>query len=301
MDFEKLETFISVAENLSFTKAAHELYCSQATVTLRIKYLEEKYKVSLFNREGRSVNLTSAGKEMYKQSKKILESMDFLEESMLSFQNEVEGDISIVASNTPGTYLLPQFIIEFKKKYPKLNVLNHITYSKDAINYVSNNRNCIAIVSQPDSYKSELVDYKKIIRDPMVVICSNEYKWAGQEKIASEKLLEEVFLLTNKESSMLKYLNEVTNNKIEIKNTNVIGNIEALKRAVVDNMGISIVSKFAVDIESKLGLLKTMELSDIDLERYIFLIKKKDVSLGPTGEVFLNEFKEYCRKKYDIK
>lgn len=95
-----------------------------------------------------------------------------------------------------------------------------------------------------------------------------------------------------KESSMLKYLNETTNNRVEIRNINVIGNIGALKRAVVDNMGVSIVSKFAVDIESNLGLL----ISDIDLERYIFLIKKKSVFLGPSAEVFLRSLMNIVEK-----
>lgn len=298
MDFEKLETFVSVARNLSFTKAAKELYCSQATVTLRIKYLEEKYKVILFNREGRSIYLTSAGFEMLEQVKKILESLDVLEESMLTFKNEVEGDINIMASNTPGTYLLPQFMIEFKNKYPKLNVLNYVTYSRDSINYAVNNRNSIAIVSQPDINKFEYADYYKIIKDPMVVICSNEHKWAERKTVSSEELLDEVFLLTNKGSSMLKYLDEVTNSKIQIKNINIIGNIEALKRAVVDNIGVSIVSKFAVATESDLGLLKTLDLNDIELERYIFFVKKKDVFLGRGEEVFLEEFSKYCKDRY---
>lgn len=109
----RLKVFLSVAKNLSFTKASQELFVSQPAITKHIQELETCYQARLFDRQGNKISLTEAGKLLQEHSEKILEDYKRLEYEMHLLHNEYIGDLKLGASTTIAQYVLPPLLANF--------------------------------------------------------------------------------------------------------------------------------------------------------------------------------------------
>lgn len=114
--------FISVVENLSFSKAADELIISQPAVTRHIKELEERYHINLFERKGNKIYLTRAGEKVYHTFKQIDRQYRELDFEMGELQHTIGGEFKIGASSTIAQYVIPQVIASFHKRYPEIMI-----------------------------------------------------------------------------------------------------------------------------------------------------------------------------------
>ena len=125
MDF-RLKVFYAVAKNLSFTKAARELFISQPAVSKNIRELEMQYKVALFERSDRRIRLTEAGRWLFQHVGLIQDAYLRIEENMNRFAGYTSGEIALGASTTIAQYVLPPLLSAFIRKYPdiKLSLLN---------------------------------------------------------------------------------------------------------------------------------------------------------------------------------
>ena len=126
MEFQQLVYFISSAEHRSFTKAAEKLFISQTAISQQILALERNLKVKLFHRTKRGVELTSAGKILYQEAKKIVELNYKAEEKMKQVALGYQGIIGIGISFYDVPFL-PELLRTFKKKYPRI----HINLNRD--------------------------------------------------------------------------------------------------------------------------------------------------------------------------
>ncbi len=121
MDFRD-KVFISVAENLSFSKAASNLNISQPAVTRHIKELEERYNTNLFERKGNEIYLTKAGERVYNVFKQIAREYRELDFEIGQMHNSVAGEFKIGASSTISQYLISKVIATFHRRYPKIQI-----------------------------------------------------------------------------------------------------------------------------------------------------------------------------------
>jgi len=115
MDFNKLQSFLVLAEIKNFTKAADQLYLTQPALTKQIQALENELGVTLFNRVGKSTFLTAEGKMLVNYAKQTIAAYNNALEHIKQIQNLEEGTLNFGATNFIGTYLMPEVIAEFKK------------------------------------------------------------------------------------------------------------------------------------------------------------------------------------------
>ena len=118
----RLKVFCCVARNLSYTKAAQELFISQPAITKHVQELETQYKVRLFERLGTRIALTDAGKLLFDRSEQILEDYNRLAYEMSLLQGEYTGELRLGASTTIAQYVLPPLLAQFTSKFPKVKV-----------------------------------------------------------------------------------------------------------------------------------------------------------------------------------
>ena len=121
MDYRD-KVFISVAENLSFSKAAAFLHISQPAVTRHIREMEERYRTNLFDRRGNKIYLTKAGEKVYNALKQIEKQYRELELEVSQMHAGISGEFRIGASTTIAQYVIPKVLGSFHKKYPKVQV-----------------------------------------------------------------------------------------------------------------------------------------------------------------------------------
>src|SRR5665647_2758199 len=105
MELHHLWLFYKVAQNLSFTKAAEELYISQPTISVQVKKLEQAIGLKLIENYGKNIYLTHYGQLVYSYAQKIFSMVEEMESEISLLKGEMSGNLSIGASNTPGTYI----------------------------------------------------------------------------------------------------------------------------------------------------------------------------------------------------
>ena len=115
MDF-RLKVFFTVANRLSFTKAAKELFITQPAISKHIQELEEQYKIKFFERNGSKISLTNAGELLLKHTKSIFEVYREIDFDMSALINQQRGLLRLGASTTISQYIIPPLLARFHKK-----------------------------------------------------------------------------------------------------------------------------------------------------------------------------------------
>lgn len=298
MNLETLETFLKVAGNHSFTQTAAEMFCSQAAVSIRMKSLEKHFGTELFERDNNRIGLTKEGKLLLPYVKTIMETMRGAEKEIYASQNLKNREIRFACSGTPGTYIFPPIIHAFSAKYPSVTVVNHVEYTQNVFEDIESKAFPFGFVSQPFPPQREMLLYEELTDDPLVFFASTDNPLSRKDEVALEDLVGENLMTTNPRSSIVKYLESAGSLNFPKKNIHAIGNIEAVKKCVVDNKGIGILSVLAIETERKYGVIKVLKLKDsISLTRKIYAVFHKDQPLSLPDEVFLDFVKDYMKSQ----
>ena len=149
MEIRLLESFAIAAELQSFTRAADSLGVTQAAVSQHIAALEKELKVSLFERTGRAVVLTDAGKTLYSYARRILDLAKAAQDEITQTAKVVHGTLKLGASSVPSEWLLPELLVEFRKLYPTIRESVIVSDSSDTIEAVESGSIEIGLVGLP--------------------------------------------------------------------------------------------------------------------------------------------------------
>lgn len=287
MDIVRLETFLLLSKLGSFTEVANQMYCSQPAVSKQIKTLEEDLGVALFNRIGKKNHLTIQGEYFKPYAQEIINTYARAKEHILQLENLEEGTIRFGATNFIGVYLIPEILAIFRNRFPKIEVDFTISSSKKLIALLQNDAIEFAFMSGYIDLVSERFIIKKICDDNLKIIVNASHNLANKKTTTIKAIQNETFVLKGETSSLYKFLQnrigpDACMNNIMLK----ISSQEGIKEAVIQNLGISVMSEKAVKHEMDLGLIKTLDLENIDLTRSINLIYNKKHNLTPAAKEF---------------
>ena len=301
MNIDVLKTFLSVVRTKSFTKAAEENFCTQSTASLRIQSLEDYFRIRLFDRIGKTVFLTNPGERVLPYIELVVDTFEQAGELVLQIKKLSHGKISIISSQTPGTYIIPKILIDFHKMYPDITISSQIAYARTVIDLIGKeNQYDLGIVSQPEAviekYKSMKIEFKEIAADPLVVIVGKNHPWADREEVETSDLSGKTIFLSNHATSMIPYLQNLTGLTIRDESKMVIGNLESVKIAVQSSDGFAVVSGFNVEEELRSGVIKGLRLKGYELKRKIYFISKKNKKFSPAVEVFVDNVNQTVKR-----
>ncbi|MGD8894312.1 MAG: selenium metabolism-associated LysR family transcriptional regulator [Desulfobacterales bacterium] len=289
MNLDRLKIFHAVAKFQSFTRASEKLFLTQPGISKHIKLLEEFYGTTLFDRLGKKIALTQAGKILYEATKDIFSLIDEAKARIDDIEGLATGALKVGASFTIGIYIAPDFLAEFRNQHPNISVSLDISLSRHIVNKVRRNLLDVGLVGAPP--KDEKLISARVLMDELVVIIPHDHKWANRKKLRPKELTEQPFILSKVGSGTRQtIMDRLKNNGVILKNYLEFGNTEAVKKAVESGLGISILSKYVVSREVEAGLLVAIPLSKIDLMRGIFLIYHKDKYLTNTIRSFMDLF-----------
>ena len=122
IDLEGIKAFIAVADTRSFSVAAGRLHLTQPAVSKRIALLENQMKVRLFDRIGRTVTLTEAGRELEPRAKLILTSIEDTQRAIRNLNGAVTGQLALATSHHIGLWRLPDILRRYAAMYPEVNL-----------------------------------------------------------------------------------------------------------------------------------------------------------------------------------
>jgi DNA-binding transcriptional LysR family regulator len=295
MEDHKLRVFCAVAETKSFSKASEVIHLTQPAVSLQIQAMEELYETRLFDRSGNSINLTPAGEILYKRAKEILALYAEAQHNISEITGAIKGSLSIGASSTIGNYLLPHIIAAFKKKVPQVNISLVVSNTKTITERLNAGEIDIALVEGDVSKQRFSVE--TLLSDELVVIMSPAHPWADRRNVPAIDLAKEPIIMREEGSGtrqiILKCLEEHGIKLDQLKIALVMGSTEAIKGAVEEGLGVSIVSAWAARKNLKQGLIKTTTFKDLKFHRNFSIISPKRNYSTHTAKEFLNFLRVY--------
>ncbi|MFQ3573828.1 MAG: selenium metabolism-associated LysR family transcriptional regulator [Thermodesulfovibrionales bacterium] len=275
MDLHHLRIFASVFKNRSFSKASKEINLTQPTISDHIKALEEELNCRLFDRLGRTNLPTPEAEHLYPYVIDLLEKADNLKEILLKSKNNIEGDIMIGASTIPGTYILPDIILSFKKLYPKINFDVTISDSAGVQEMVKNQEIYIGLVGS--KMNSEKILYEPFTDDELVLVAAKDFPIS--ETISHSELTNIPFIVRETGSGTRRETEEIFKNlKIKPSDLNVVmtlGSTEAVKEAVKAGLGCAILSYYAVNDYVRFNILKPIKIKGLSMRRKFYILSHK--------------------------
>lgn len=290
---QHLKTFLSAVRYKSFTRAAVELQLTQPAVSAHIAALEAELHAPLFNRTGRRIILTDAGRIAEKCARKILDQIDDMKNQIDDLQGLHGGTISIGASRIIGVYMMPRILMAFRDRFPDIEMKISIHSAHTIRQQVEDNCFDLAIVGEGDPIDSPAVGVKPIGEDKLVIVAPPSHRLAGRKTITSDELKKEIFIMSGRLTASLQNLKtQLTKIGFNFKSSITMDDAGAIKRAVAEGAGLAILSSAVVEEEVRDGRLITFELADHPLRRKILMLWRQDRRFSKNTEAFMRFLQE---------
>ena len=273
MDF-RLKVFYTVANRLSFTKAANELFITQPAVSKHIQELEEQYKIKLFERNGSKIALTTAGEVLLKNTKNIFEIYRKIDFDMSALINQQQGMLRLGASTTISQYIIPPLLARFHQELKdiKVNLLNGNTEQIEAA--LINKEIEIGIVEGQS--KNQSIKYTEFLKDELVLVCNSQNPLVAKDELTKEDLKSMRFLMREQGSGTLEVI-EFALKPFDIKLSQLhiemqLGSTESIKSYLMHSDCVAFISIHAIEKEIKNKELAILDVKNLNIERFFYII-----------------------------
>lgn len=274
MDYmdQSLIVFIKVVENKNFSKAAVELHMTQPAVSQYIRTLEDNVGVRLLERTNKYVRLTRAGDIVYHHAKEITGLYTKMQNLVDDLVKKASGPISIGASYTFGEYVLPRIIANMRHLYSEIYPTVTIGNTADIAELVKRNQLDVGIVEGHFKGEDQL-DIKEFATDEMVIVASSDHQLNQKDKINIKNLAEQTWILRETGSGTREAAENIFKNmKFTPKQVIHFSSTQSIKEAVEAGLGISLLSRWAIQKELELGRLQILPIQRLPYTRQFSIV-----------------------------
>ncbi len=287
----QLEVFTEVLKSGSTTQASQQLALSQSAVSASLTDLESQLGVQLFDRVGKRLVTNEHGRLLYPRALSLLERATEVEQLFQAGN----GALRIAASTTIGNYILPQMLGNFHHNYPDIPLEMSIGNTEEVVKLVSEFRVDLGLI-EGACQSSELISQKWLL-DEMVIFCSPEHPLAKIPKVTLTDLQSAPWILRENGSGTRDVLNHLLfaslpGYRIEME----LGNSEAIKHAVMYEMGISCLSRRVIEEQINNGSLKEIKVEGLTLQRTLYLVYHRQKHVSDA----LKKLLTYCNAEHLI-
>ncbi|MFL0268965.1 LysR family transcriptional regulator [Candidatus Clostridium radicumherbarum] len=291
MDIRHFKTFKSIIEEGNFSNAAMKLGYTQSTVTAQIQQLEQELSIKLFEKIGRNMVLTTLGKELIPYTNELLDTVKKIESIGKSGGN-LTGELKIAATESLISYKLQNVLRLFKEKAPNVK-LSIVSLNCLAIkNILSKGEIDLGLMYEVGSEIDSLITVK-LADFPLALICPPLLEKDKFDLCKPNQEINTSLIINEPESIYRKILEDYfCENNICLKNTIELWSIEAIKKCVASNLGISLLPRFTVEGELKNGKLKELEIGCSDTEITAIYAYHKNKWLSPAMLLFMQLVRE---------
>lgn len=275
MENFRLKVFRTVAEVMSFRKAAEVLHLSQPAVSQQIRALEEEARVRLFDRaggdgHGSQIALTEAGRVLLVYANRAAATMAEAERALAALNHEVTGELRLGASTTVAQYLLPRILGAFLKQYPHVRMSVMSGNTEEIAEAVAEEKVALGIIEGPPMRRD--VKTEPMAPDELVLIVSPAHPWAQRKGAISVQDLTTVPLLLRERGSGSRRVVEraLKDAGLPLKSLKVameLDSTEAIISGVEAELGVGFVSRWAVGKVLRLGSVKVVKVAGLRIVR----------------------------------
>lgn len=270
---QHLLVFVMVAEKQNFSRAAEELHMTQPAVSQYIRALEENIGIRLLERTNKYLQLNKAGEIVYHHAKEILGLYTKMQNLVDDLTNKAKGELKIGASYTFGEYVLPHLLTDLQRQYPEIEPSVTIANTATVAELVTSHQLDIGIIE--GGFKDKELMEENFAEDSMVIVVSTHHPLALKEMVTISDLENEIWIVREKGSGTREATEEMFHNLLFTpKKKIVFSSTQPIKEAVEAGLGISLLSKWAVQREIINKDLKILHTKGLPFSRQFSMITK---------------------------
>jgi DNA-binding transcriptional LysR family regulator len=268
----QFEVFLAVARARSFRRAADALHLSQPALSQHVRELEGALGAPLFDRLGRSVHLTEAGRILVEHATRLFATLADARHAIADLQGLERGALAIGASTTPGIYVLPAVLGGFRQRYPAIDVTVQLGNSAEIAGLVRRGELDLAVVGDGGTTPAEATLAARV-EDELVLIVGATHPWAGRRDVDPAELAGQPLLLREAGSATRQVTERaLARAGVGYRPGLVLPHTEAIKQGVLAGLGVAFVSVFAIQGEQAAGRLRPLRVRGLRITRHFQLI-----------------------------
>jgi DNA-binding transcriptional LysR family regulator len=286
LNLHLLRLFATVAETGSFSRATTVLNLSQPAISQGVRDFELQLGCRLLDRSPKGVKPTREGRALMRHARSVFAAERAAEEELKSLRGLDSGSLRIGASTTIATYLLPEYLGQFHRTYPGIDLHLVSANTRDIADLMLGHEIEIALVEGP-------VDDDGLLSEPwqtdiMTMIAAPSHPFAREDApIDPARLAEELLVIREPGSGSREVVNQALSAyAIQPSRTLEVGSTEAIKQLVAAGVGVSIVSRAAVKDQVALQRLKMIEIAGVAIERTLWQLTVSGRLSIPAADVF---------------
>ncbi len=295
MDLNQLETFLTVAEERSFSRAAQRLHRTQPAISQVIRKLEESVGETLFDRAARDGSLTAAGQLLREYAMRLLALRREASSALDELKNLERGHLQLAANEYTCMYLLP-VIDAFRREFPQVHVNVHRMLASripDELNLRSFEIGVISFRPDPAQFRTIAV-----YADSLALIASPGHALARAGSVSITELGHEDFIAHNVTSPLRRKVIETFQRFRTPLNMRVeLPTIEAIKRFVAMGNGVALVPHLTVARELETGDLVRIKVDELEMKRILRLVHRRQAALSYAAQAFLRAVRALAQKQ----
>ncbi len=299
-NLEQLRILQAIVEQGSFKRAAEMMYISQPAVSLQIQNLERTLGVPIFDRAGRKAELTQAGRLLLRYADKLLTLAEEARRAIEDLDRLHGGSLTIGASQTTGTYLLPRLVGIFRQQYPEVSVQLHVLSTRRTAHGVAEGRFDLGVVGgEVPEELTDRLEVRPFAEDALVLVVPRDHPLGKNgEKVYKDALYTLKFIALDPASTTRKVIDQVLQQGgVDTRNLHIemeLSSIEAIKTAVQAGLGVAFVSTTSIDKELRLGELRQVLVQDLGMRRSLNLLTDPQRYMPRAAQVFRQDTLHKC-------
>lgn len=282
IEIKPLRYFITVANELSFTRAAEQLHIAQPAISMSIKKLEQDLGVQLFHRHDRKISLTDEGHVLYEHGKRLLQQADETELAMQELSGLSRGEVRVGIPSMLGSYYFPPILMAFRHRYPNLTlqVIEGGTWKLQQM-LESGEIDLSVIVAETPS---DLLETRALLKEQMLVTVSKEHPFVDLESIPPELFFKEELVMFKEGYFHRRVIDRLAQQQGIKPNFGFETNLIPLIKSIVQQ-GFGISTLLGMVIEEDDGLVTRPFSEEVWLD--INIAWRKDGYLSKANQAFL--------------
>jgi DNA-binding transcriptional LysR family regulator len=295
MELNQLETFLAVAEERSFSRAAVRLHRTQPAVSQVIRKLEEAVGETLFDRAARDGSLTASGVLLRDYALRLLALRREASSALSELKSLERGRLQLAANEYTCMYLLPA-IDAFRREAPHVSIAVHRMLASRIPEELGLRTFELGVVSfRPDPEQFRTI---AVYGDSLDLIVSPQHPLARAQRVSITDLGSELFVAHNVASPLRRKVIETFQRYRTPLNMAIeLPTIEAIKRFVAMGNGVALVPHLSVARELETGDLKRVSVDELEMKRVLRLVHRKQASLSYAAKAFLRTLKAMAKEQ----
>lgn len=291
MNLHHLAIFHAIAETGSISAAAIRARVSQPALSRELKDFEGRLGVVLFERLPRGMRLTEPGKVLHAYSARLFAVADSAQAAMRDFADARAGQLSMGASNTIGTYVLPRFVAQFRTLFPQVGISLFVGNTGQVAQGVADLRFTVGFVEGP--VRVEGVVAEEFSRDELIPVVGAQHPLAGRRRANPSDINGLPLLMREPGSGTRELIGELLQ-QLDVQSGSIVefGNTEALKQAAIHGGGIAWLPSISVVRDLQDGSLVRLPVRALGLQRPLSILRREGAYQVPAVEAFLERVRE---------